>query len=142
MLDDVVLNKVAVMNRCMKRVREEYRDDPVRLESVTIQDSIILNLQRACEAAIDLAMHVVAMRNLGVPQDARNGFELLREAGVIEAGLAERMKRMVGFRNIAVHDYQAVQVAIVRSIIVERLGDFDEFAAAIKSHLMVDSVSS
>lgn len=131
MLDDVVLNKIAVMKRCMGRVAEEYGGDPARLENSTIQDSIILNIQRACEAAIDLAMHVVAKNNLGVPQDARNGFELLRQAGVISADLAERMKRMVGFRNIAVHDYQAIQIDIVKAIIDKRLGDFEEFVSAV-----------
>jgi uncharacterized protein YutE (UPF0331/DUF86 family) len=131
MLDDVVLNKIAVMKRCRGRVAEEYGGDPARLENSTIQDSIILNIQRACEAAIDLAMHVVAKNNLGVPQDARNGFELLRQAGVISADLAERMKRMVGFRNIAVHDYQAIQIDIVKAIIDKRLGDFDEFVSAV-----------
>jgi len=132
MVDDVVLNKTAVIQRCLGRVAEEYGGDPARLESFTIQDSIVLNIQRACEAAIDLAMHIVARKNLGVPQDARNGFELLRQAGVIESDLAERMKRMVGFRNIAVHDYQAIQIAIVKAIVVERLGDFDEFTIAIR----------
>src|SRR5204862_3354274 len=59
-MDDVVLNKAAIIERCVRRVREEHAGDDRRLtEDITRQDSIILNLQRACEAAIDLAMHLV-----------------------------------------------------------------------------------
>jgi uncharacterized protein YutE (UPF0331/DUF86 family) len=35
---------------------------------------------------------------------------------------------MVGFRNVAVHDYQSLNLDIVKSIVVERLGDFAAFA--------------
>ncbi|MBI3782123.1 MAG: hypothetical protein HY270_01860 [Deltaproteobacteria bacterium] len=67
MTDDVVLNKAAILERCIARVREEYANDDRHLtENITRQDSIILNLQRACEAAVDLAMHVVRRRRLGV----------------------------------------------------------------------------
>jgi uncharacterized protein YutE (UPF0331/DUF86 family) len=41
------------------------------------QHSIVVNIQRACEAAIDLVMHFVAERNLGVPQTSRDAFVLL-----------------------------------------------------------------
>lgn len=63
--NDVVLNKVATIERCMNRVREVYNDNPENLMDFTKQDSIILNIQRTCEASIDLAMHIVSDLNLG-----------------------------------------------------------------------------
>lgn len=124
-MDDVVVNKAAIIERCIARVRQEYAADDRNLtDDQRRQDSIILNLQRACEAAIDLAMHVVRVRRLGVPQETRDGFAFLREAGILEAELADRMMAMVGFRNVAVHDYRRLDLAIVRSIVTERLGDF------------------
>jgi uncharacterized protein YutE (UPF0331/DUF86 family) len=60
----------------------------------------VLNLQRACETAIDLAMCVVSQRKLGVPQDSRDAFALLQTAGILPADLATRMQKMVGFRNV------------------------------------------
>jgi len=123
MPDDVSLNKLAIIERCLRRVAEEYRGDPSRLDNVTIQDSVVLNVQRACEAVIDMAMHVIAVRRLGVPQDARSAFDILLAERVIERPLADRMKAMVGFRNIAVHDYQQLQVVILRRVIEERLED-------------------
>lgn len=59
----------------------------------TKQDAIILNLQRACEAAIDLAMYVVNQRRLGTPQESRDAFALLQTAGILPADLATRMQR-------------------------------------------------
>ena len=133
MTDDVALNKIAIIRRCLRRIDEEFRDDPERLDDITIQDSVVLNLIRACEAAIDLAMHHVADGRLGIPQSSRNAFELLHESGKIQSEIAGAMKRMVGFRNIAVHAYQELQRPILESILRERLGDFESFIAALGS---------
>lgn len=128
-MDDIVLNKAATIERCLRRIDEEYEGDATNLEEdQTRQDSIILNIQRACEASIDLAMHLVRKFALGVPQDSRQAFDLLVEAGKLDALAAEALKRMVGFRNIAVHDYQALNLAIVRSIVEHKLVDLRAFA--------------
>lgn len=127
-MDDVVLNKAAAIERCVRRVREEHAgDDSVLERDLTKQDSIVLNLQRACETSIDLAMHLVRVANLGIPQDSREAFELLATHSGLDRPLADRLMRMVGFRNIAVHDYQKLNLDIVREIIAKRLPDLLEF---------------
>lgn len=131
MADDIVLNKVATIERGLARVREEYRDDPARLDDQTIQDALVLNLQRACEAAIDLAMHLVARGRLGLPQDSRDAFSLLQQAGQVDADLSTRLQRMVGFRNVVVHQYRQLSRPILLAIVRERLGDFEELCRAI-----------
>ena len=132
MPDDVVLNKAAIIERCIARVREEHAGDLRNLtDNLTRQDSIILNLQRACEAAIDLAMHLVREGRLGVPQESRDAFDLLLQAGLIEAGLAGRLKRMVGFRNVAVHDYRKLNLQIVQKIVTDHLDDFLELTRTV-----------
>lgn len=128
MADDVILAKAAIIERCVARVREVHaNDDMVLVRDATKQDSIVLNLQRACEASIDLAMHLVRTRRLGVPQESREAFVLLERGGLLEADLAARMSRMVGFRNIAIHDYRKRSMEVVAAIIRERLGDFLDF---------------
>jgi uncharacterized protein YutE (UPF0331/DUF86 family) len=130
-MDDVRLNKAAIIQRCIARIREVYADEPRHLtDDLTRQDSILLNLQRATEAAIDLAMHGVRAARLGVPQDSREAFELLAKAGLLDAEHATRLQRMVGFRSIAVHEYQALNLAIVQAIIEEHLGDLERFSEA------------
>ena len=127
MPDDLLLNKGVIIRRCMARVREEYGDDPARLANPTRQDSMVLNVQRACEAAIDLAMHQVARRRLGVPQTSREAFVLLERAGILTPETGRRMRAMVGFRNVAVHAYQELQLPMLRSVIEEHLADFETF---------------
>lgn len=131
MTDDVVRNKALAIERCLTRVRDEFRCDHGRLDDQTIEDAIVLNLQRACESAIDLAMHVVASERLGVPQESREAFSLLEKAGRIDSTTANAMQRMVGFRNIAVHEYQALSRPILISILENNLGDFGALIKAL-----------
>ena len=131
MRSDVILNKVMIIKRCIERVNQVYAGNPENLTDYTMQDSIILNIQRACEAAIDLAMHIIAERGLGLPQSSRQAFDLLCQSDIIDQDLAKKLKAMVGFRNIAVHDYQAVNLKIVQKIIEEHMVDFNAFANEI-----------
>lgn len=132
MADDVILNKAASIERCLRRIEEEYAGVEQNLVgNQTKQDAIVLNLQRACETAIDLAMYVVSQRKLGVPQDSRDAFSLLQTARVLPAELAQRMQRMVGFRNVAVHEYTRLNLEVVHSIITKQLDDFRTFSSTI-----------
>lgn len=132
MVDDVLLNKAASIERCVARAQEEYQRDPATFASdFTRQDAAILNIQRACEAALDMGQHLIRRERLGVPQSARDVFALLAQAGWVDMALAENLKRMVGFRNIAVHDYQKLQLAITVSIIEKHLDEFLQYSQAL-----------
>lgn len=134
MKNDVILNKISTIERCVKRVRDEYNNTPLNLKNFTIQDSIILNLQRACEASIDLAMHIVSEKKLGLPQSSREAFTLLEAAEIIPPYLTQKMKAMVGFRNIAIHDYQEINLVILQKIVEDHLMDFIEYTKTILLH--------
>lgn len=126
-MNDVILNKVGIIERCIKRIHEEYQDNPDNLKNYTKQDSIILNIQRACEACIDLAMHLVSQNKLGIPQNSRDAFDLLYKDEMIDQQLRNRLVAMVGFRNIAVHNYQEVKLGIIQNIIEKHLQDIESF---------------
>ncbi|NLL52162.1 MAG: DUF86 domain-containing protein [Peptococcaceae bacterium] len=128
---DVLLNKTAIIERCIKRINEEYNNDPSSLNNITKQDSIILNIQRACEASIDLAMHVIAEKGLGIPQYSRDAFDMLASEHIIEKDLANILKAMVGFRNIAVHNYQELKLSVVKQIIEHNLKDLLHFSRVL-----------
>lgn len=131
-MDDVLINKIAIIEKCLKRINEEYvgfeKDFAI---NYTKQDSIIFNLQRACEATIDLAARLIKMNNFGIPQKTRDVFVLLEENKVISKKISEKLQKMVGFRNIAVHDYKSINLEIVKSIIENKLLDFLEFTKLI-----------
>lgn len=135
MVNDIVYNKISSIERCINRINEVYEGNPKNLEDYTKQDSIILNIQRACECSIDLAMHIISNQKLGIPQNSRDAFEVLDCNNILEKSLAEKMKSMVGFRNIAVHNYEKVNMKVIEMIIEKHLSDFEEYIYYINKFL-------
>lgn len=133
-MNDLYTAKFASLARCLARVNEEFTPKEAFLTSLSRQDAAILNLQRACEVAIDIANIIIKEQRLGLPVSARDGFDLLARAGIIDVECAQKMKSMVGFRNIAVHEYQTLNLDIVVAVIEQNLVDFERFADAIKVH--------
>ncbi|HPK07274.1 MAG TPA: DUF86 domain-containing protein [Aminivibrio sp.] len=131
---DIILAKVASIQRCLSRIKEVTSLDPGSLENIDIQDIFLLNLQRGIQAALDLAAHVVASEGLGLPERARDTFSLLKAAGILGGETASRMEKMTGFRNIAVHDYQSLNPDILKSILAYRLKDLEDFYSALLRH--------
>ena len=127
MSDDVLLNKAATIERCVARAREEYTADPDTFASnFTRQDA-------------DMGHHIIRRESLGLPQSSRDVFAVLAHALWLEADTAEAMKRMVGFRNIAVHEYQTLLLPIMVNIIQFHLEDFLHF---VRQTLTKDSMPS
>ena len=116
--DSISLNKAAIIERCIRRMQEEYAAD-TSLSNFTHLDALILNIVRACQAAIDLAMHVVSIEHLGMPQSSAESFKLLQQEGKLNSGLASRLSGMTGFRNIAVHQYQDIDLDVIHFIMRE-----------------------
>jgi uncharacterized protein YutE (UPF0331/DUF86 family) len=131
MADDVLLNKAATVERCVARAREEYAASPDFATDFTRQDAAVLNIQRACEACLDMGQHLIRRDRLGLPQSARDVFALLAQASWIDTTLQDTMQRMVGFRNIAVHDDQKLLFPILPSVVTVHLNDFLRFTTAI-----------
>jgi uncharacterized protein YutE (UPF0331/DUF86 family) len=117
-VDDVVAAKAASIERSVKRAIEEFTLAGANFaHDHSRQDAALMNVQRACETAIDVAQHLVRVRALGVPSSSRDLFTLLEAAKIIDSELAASMRRMVRFRNVAVGEYQRLDMAIVVSVI-------------------------
>ena len=78
-----------------------------------------------------MGQHLIHRDKPGVPQSARDVFVLLARAVWIDATLADALKRMVGFRNIVVHDYQSLQLPITVSVIEKHLDEFPRYSQAL-----------
>ena len=137
-IDDICLNKVAIIERCLNRVFEEYKFDP-ELQNWTHIDALILNLERACQAAIDLAMHIVSRNHLGLPQNSVQAFELLQRSQNLSAETARSLAAMVGFRNITMHEYRSLDLKIVKSIVEKDWKVFVSFAQELGLKIKVRS---
>lgn len=120
MMNDVLSSKAATMTRCVQRAHEVYDGHESEFETnYDKQDAVILNIQRACEAAIDIGLRIVRKRRLGIPKDKKDTFVILEKNKIIDRELSEKLQNMAGFRNVSIHDYSAVSVnAILRSVII------------------------
>jgi len=90
-----------------------------------------LNLERASQASIDIATHIIKTKSLGLPNTSRELFDMLLDAKIIGTDTCKQMQGMVGFRNIAVHDYQNLNIEIVVAIVEKHLGDFEGFVREV-----------
>lgn len=95
-MNDVILNKLATIQRCLGRIGEEFTDEAEFRNDFTKQDSVILNLQRSCEACIDICNHIIRQQKLGIPQSARNSFELMAQGKLISEQSNIQLQKMVG----------------------------------------------
>jgi len=127
------MQKLASIDRCLRAIRDYVAGDVGRLREPIVLDAVVLNLQRACEQAIDAACREVSRRELGVPTDSADAFTLLERERLVSPEVAERMRRMVGFRNIAVHEYRKLDPLIVRTVVEHRLGDFLAFCRELSA---------
>jgi len=128
-MDEILINKQTTINRCIKRIREDYQDD--FRENFTRQDSVILNIERACQTAIDMGNRIVKLKQLGLPQSNRDTFIKLEKNRIISPELSSKMQAMAGFRNLAVHDYGSINLDIVVSIVENNLDDLKKFAETV-----------
>lgn len=128
---DIILAKTGNIQRCIRRIKETTNLNPESLNDIDKQDIFVLNLQRATEAAIDIAAHIAASEGLGLASAIKDNFRFLNEAGIIDNSLLKKMQSMVGFRNISVHDYQSINVDILKSILIGNLKDLEEFYTAV-----------
>ncbi len=131
MSEIIIFSKIESIEKCLSRIEEKRTSLKFNLEDYDTLDIIVLNLQRACQQSIDLAMFIVAEQKLGLPKESAGAFTLLAENNLITDEVAKAMRSMVGFRNIAIHEYQKIDPKIVKSILNDHLNDFKNFTSQL-----------
>lgn len=133
---DLILRKLADLDLYLRQVAE-YRG--VSLEDYRgdwkIQRIVERTLQMGIELCVDVANHVIADRGLRVPVTYAEAFDVLAEAGLLPGSERAAMVRMVGFRNVIVHEYARVDAEIVVRILHQHLDDLARFGTAARAWL-------
>ncbi|UOD51452.1 type VII toxin-antitoxin system HepT family RNase toxin [Orrella daihaiensis] len=129
---EVISQKLESLTRWIDRIRGTCPQSVAELQKdIDAQDILTLNLSRAVQMTVDVSTHIIACTRAQTPQTMGESFETLSQLGVLDAELAARMRKAVGFRNIAVHNYEAINWEVVYNIATERLDDFRRFVRAI-----------
>jgi uncharacterized protein YutE (UPF0331/DUF86 family) len=132
----LIEEKLELLRRCVKRIEDKRPSSAEVLKAdLDLQDIITANLTRAVQVCVDIAAHIIAEREVEAPDSMGKAFETLVRLKVIDSTLGERMMKAVGFRNIAIHNYQVIDWQIVHAICHKELDDFRKFAAAVSALL-------
>ena len=129
---EVIEQKLESLRHCLQRIEAKCPADAQTLATdPDLQDIVALNLSRAVQVCVDIGAHLISGMDVPPPDTMGQTFDLLAQAGVLTAALAGSLKKAVGFRNIAVHNYEAINWHIVHSIAKNHLDDFVKFAEVV-----------
>lgn len=135
----IMLSKLESLNRCITRIESKQPDSVASLMSkLDDQDVIVLNLERAIQTCVDIAALAIADLDIKTPTTMAESFTALHRNRIISDEIAEKMRKSVGFRNVAVHQYSDINWDTVFDIITNHLDDFRRFAREITSHFPID----
>jgi uncharacterized protein YutE (UPF0331/DUF86 family) len=126
---EVLAAKLDSLARCLQRIESKKPFTPETLaRDADLQDVISVNLERAVQACVDAASLCLADESAPAPATMADAFASLGTLGWIDRPTADRMIKAVGFRNIAVHEYEKIDWKIVHRIAHAHLDDFRSFA--------------
>ncbi len=131
---ELIEKKLARIVTCVSELRRLGRPEAMR-EDVREERFIEHTLQLATQAALDAASHIVSDESLGEPESNRQLFDLLARAGWLDPALSARLSLMAGFRNVLVHGYDEVDLAVVEDVVKNRLPDLLAFVDAVRRRL-------
>ncbi|HEY8148845.1 MAG TPA: DUF86 domain-containing protein [Vicinamibacteria bacterium] len=129
---ELVAKKLALIETCVRELQSLARPEAIRAD-VREERFVEHTLQIAIQAALDVASHIVSDERLGEPETNRALFDLLARAGKLPTDLAATLRDMAGFRNVIVHGYQDVDLAVVEDVLRNHLGDLLAFVAAVRA---------
>ena len=133
---EVVEQKLESLRRFLQRIETKCpADAQILINDFDLQDIVSLNLSRAVQLSVDIGAHLISGMDVAPPDTMGQTFDILAQAGVLTIPLATSLKKAVGFRNIAVHNYDAINWLMVYSLIKNHLSDFTAFAAIVATKL-------
>lgn len=136
----VIDEKLESLRRCLARIEAKV---PGTAEALAgdpdAQDIVVLNLERAVQVCVDVGTHLLAALEVPAADTMADTFSRLEGAGVLDDAVADRMAKAVGFRNLAVHAYAALDWAITHRIATDHLEDFRAFARAVDAWIAAEA---
>lgn len=126
--DPVIQSISTRIERCVARVHEEYNKDPATfVNDITRQEAAIMNIVRAVAAALDIGEHLIRKHKLGAPKSHLDVIERIATAGFVTVEVADNLKKIIVFRNAALHEPQDLKPADLEYFILQQLRIFSLF---------------
>jgi uncharacterized protein YutE (UPF0331/DUF86 family) len=134
----VIIARLRKLDKCFSQLRKMQKITKNEyLKNIDFQDIAERNFQVAIQTCIDIGNYLIARNNLSIPDEEENVFVVLSKNKILPEKLAERIKGMVGFRNILVHEYLYIDSTLVYDLLQTQLADFTKFAQSIVKYLKI-----
>jgi len=133
---NVIENKISSVQKYLKILEryKEYSREEIE-KNVDIRGAVERYLYLAIQSTIAIAEAVISFKNFRKPTTMAESFIILSEEGIIDREFAEKLIKMVGFRNIIAHDYEELNYDIVYDVLHQRLKDIEKFIEIIKEKI-------
>lgn len=133
----IIENKISQIKQFRKILKGLSKYSKKEIENnIMLRSGIERLLQNICQACIDLANLIISYKKERKPVEQREYFLILVEEHIISREMAETMIRLIGFRNILVHEYARVDYDIVYDVLTNRMRDIDNFVKTIKTKIL------
>ncbi len=125
---DVIENRVSAIKKYLNIIDgfKRYSAEEIA-HDITVKGAVERYLYLAVQATIDLAEAVIAYKKFRKPSTMGESFYILSEEKIISREFAEKLAKMVGFRNVVAHDYEEVDSGVVFNILHHELSDIENF---------------
>ena len=135
-MDQLILaEKIESLRRCIKRIEDKKPESvDLLMQNLDLQDILVLNLTRAVQLSVDIGSHIISNTDELAPQTMGEVFTTLNKLGVITSETCQQLKKAVGFRNVAVHNYETINWIIVDAICKNSLADFRRFSKEVSQY--------
>lgn len=131
---NIIENKISIIKKYLNTL-ERYKkySQPEIENNPDLIGAVERYLHLVVQATIDLAEAVIAFRNFRKPTSMSENFDILNEENIVNNKLTEELVKMVGFRNVIVHDYDKVDYDIVFDVLHNKLKDIEKFLKIIEN---------
>jgi uncharacterized protein YutE (UPF0331/DUF86 family) len=131
----VIARHLALLDAAVTQLRTRENVTVESLEhDVELSWSVQHGLQLCAQNVLDVATHLAAAEGRDA-SDYASAIDQLAELGILGPDFARSLRALAGFRNVLVHGYLGVDLAVVQRVLSQHLDDFVTFAAAVRGWL-------
>jgi len=129
-----ILEKIENFNeylRYLYQLQKEAKNEKVFISDFHLFGNTERYLQLAVQVIIDVSHLIIIDLGLKRPEDNYEAISILFENKIISENLVRKLTKMIGLRNILVHEYGKIDRRKIYEISKEQIGDLEEFKKQI-----------
>lgn len=111
----------------LRQLKKEVSNEKQFISDFRLFGNTERYLQLCIQAIIDIVHLLIIGLGFKKPADNYEAISIIFDKGLISEDLASRLIRMVGLRNILVHEYGKIDRKEIYKVLKKQLGDLEEF---------------